>query len=215
MIDYANMTIHGFRDMLANGEITALALVEDLLKRIDSLDDKIKSFIRIDREAALAMAKESDARRNSGNLLSPYDGIPIGIKDCICVKDDYVSCASQILEPVVSPYDSTAVSRLKAKGFIPFGRLNMDEFAMGSSCENSAFKRTANPLDTSRVPGGSSGGSAACVAADFAPAALGSDTGGSIRQPAAFCGVVGVKPTYGRVSRYGLVAFASSLVPSM
>ncbi|MBQ9789184.1 MAG: Asp-tRNA(Asn)/Glu-tRNA(Gln) amidotransferase subunit GatA [Lentisphaeria bacterium] len=211
MIDFTQMTIHGLRDLLKNGEITSVELVESLLARVDALDDKIKSFIRIDREAALAMAKESDCRRATNSELSPYDGIPIGIKDCICVKDDYVSCASQILEPVVSPYDSTAVSRLKAKGFIPFGRLNMDEFAMGSSCENSSFQKTANPFDLERVPGGSSGGSAASVAARLVPAALGSDTGGSIRQPAAFCGIVGVKPTYGLVSRYGLVAFASSL----
>ena len=145
------------------------------------------------------------------SYLSRYDGIPIGIKDCIVAEGETCSCASKILEPVVSPYDSTAVARLRAQGFIPFGRLNMDEFAMGSSCENSAFQKTANPRDPERVPGGSSGGSAACVAASFAAGALGSDTGGSIRQPAAFCGIVGLKPTYGRVSRSGLVAFASSL----
>lgn len=211
MIDYTNMTIHGLRDLLQSGAITSVGLVQSLLERIDTLDKDIKSFIRIDREAALKQAKEADERRANGKSLSQYDGIPIGIKDCICVQDDYVSCASQILEPVVSPYDATAVSRLKAKGFIPFGRLNMDEFAMGSSCENSSFQKTANPFDLERVPGGSSGGSAASVGARLVPAALGSDTGGSIRQPAAFCGIVGVKPTYGLVSRYGLVAFASSL----
>lgn len=211
MIDYSKMTIHKLAEMLANKEITSVGLVDDLLQRIDEVDSKVRAFIRIDRDMAKKMASESDVRRSTNKLLSPYDGIPIGIKDCISVKDDYLSCASQILSPVVSPYDSTVVARLKSKGFIPFGRLNMDEFAMGSSCENSSFQKTANPFDLSRVPGGSSGGSAASVGARLVPAALGSDTGGSIRQPAAFCGIVGLKPTYGLVSRFGLVAFASSL----
>ena len=197
--------------MLGSRQISSRELCSEYIANVERKDGEIGAFISLDKEKVLALADEADARRNAGNALSDYDGIPVGIKDNIAVEGERCSCASKILENVISPYDATAVARLRAKGFIPFGRLNMDEFAMGSSCENSAFKRTANPLDTSRVPGGSSGGSAACVAAGFAPVSLGSDTGGSIRQPAGFCGVVGVKPSYGRVSRHGLVAFASSL----
>ena len=210
-MDIRKVTLHSLADALKNKEFSAIELCQEYLKQIDARDGEIGAFLEIDRENMLNAARASDERRAAGAVLSDFDGLPIAVKDNIAVKGERCSCASKLLEPVKSPYDATAVSGLKKQGFIPFGRLNMDEFAMGSSCENSAFKRTANPLDTSRVPGGSSGGSAACVAADFAPAALGSDTGGSIRQPAAFCGVVGVKPTYGRVSRYGLVAFASSL----
>ena len=210
-MDIRKATLHSLADALKNKEFSAIELCQEYLKQIDARDGEIGAFLEIDRENMLNAARASDERRAAGAVLSDFDGLPIAVKDNIAVKGERCSCASKLLEPVKSPYDATAVSGLKKQGFIPFGRLNMDEFAMGSSCENSAFKRTANPLDTSRVPGGSSGGSAACVAADFAPAALGSDTGGSIRQPAAFCGVVGVKPTYGRVSRYGLVAFASSL----
>ena len=205
------MTIHALSEKLKAGEFSSVELCREYLKNIDARDGEVGAFLEIDRENMLCAAQAADERRQAGNAIGDFDGIPIAIKDNICVKGERCSCASKLLEPVKSPYDATAVELLKKQGFIPFGRLNMDEFAMGSSCENSAFKQTRNPLDTSRVPGGSSGGSAACVAADFAPAALGSDTGGSIRQPAAFCGVVGVKPTYGRVSRYGLVAFASSL----
>ena len=204
-------TIHGLSEGLKSGKFSSVELCREYLKEIDARDGEIGAFLEIDREQMLASAEAADTRRAAQKSVSDFDGIPIAVKDNICVKGERCSCASKLLEPVKSPYDATAVEKLKNLGFIPFGRLNMDEFAMGSSCENSAFKTTRNPLDTSRVPGGSSGGSAACVAADFAPAALGSDTGGSIRQPAAFCGVVGVKPTYGRVSRYGLVAFASSL----
>lgn len=210
-MDIKKATLHSLADALKNKEFSSVELCKEYLAQIDAEDDKINAFLDIDRENMLNAAAESDLRRAAGKELSLYDGLPVAIKDNIAVKGERCSCASKLLEPVISPYDATAVAGLKSRGFIPFGRLNMDEFAMGSSCENSAFKRTANPLDITRVPGGSSGGSAACVAADFAPAALGSDTGGSIRQPAAFCGVVGVKPTYGRVSRYGLVAFASSL----
>ncbi|MBE6375740.1 MAG: Asp-tRNA(Asn)/Glu-tRNA(Gln) amidotransferase subunit GatA [Lentisphaerae bacterium] len=210
-MDLKKNTIHALSENLNAKEISSLELCQAYLQNIDARDGEINAFLEIDRENMLNAAKESDARRAAGKTLGAFDGIPIAVKDNICVKGERCSCASKLLEPVKSPYDATAITGLKNQGFIPFGRLNMDEFAMGSSCENSAFKQTRNPLDTSRVPGGSSGGSAACVAADFAPAALGSDTGGSIRQPAAFCGVVGVKPTYGRVSRYGLVAFASSL----
>ena len=206
-----NFTIHALAEELKSGRLTSVELCRRCLDAVAAKDGEIGAFIKYDADKIMALAAESDARRKEGKALSDWDGIPIGIKDNICVTGEPCSCASRILEKVVSPYSATAVNKLTAKGFIPFGRLNMDEFAMGSSCENSAVKRTCNPLDTSRVPGGSSGGSAAAVAAGFVPAALGSDTGGSIRQPAAFCGIVGVKPTYGRVSRSGLVAFASSL----
>ena len=196
---------------LQSGAITSAALVEQVISNVAARDGVVKAFLKLDADKLRKLAAESDARRAAGNALSEYDGIPIGIKDCIVTEGETCACASKLLENVVSPYDSTAVAKLKAMGFIPTGRLNMDEFAMGSSCENSAFQKTANPWDANRVPGGSSGGSAAAVGARLVPAALGSDTGGSIRQPASFCGIVGLKPTYGRVSRYGLVAFASSL----
>ena len=192
-------------------EFSSADIVRSALDAVETRDREVKAFLGVSAENALREAEASDARRAKGEVLSEWDGIPVGIKDNIAVKGERLSCASKLLEPVVSPYDATAITNLRRRGFIPFGRLNMDEFAMGSSCENSAFQKTANPHDTTRVPGGSSGGSAAAVAAGLVPAALGSDTGGSIRQPAAFCGVVGMKPTYGRVSRYGLVAFASSL----
>ena len=209
--DVKTLTVHAAADMLAAGEISSVELCKAYIERIEKIDPQVKAFLKFDKEDILKRAADADSRRTDGRELSPYDGIPIGIKDCIVTAEQTCSCASKILENVVSPYDSTVVARLKAKGFIPAGRLNMDEFAMGSSCENSAFQNTANPWDLSCVPGGSSGGSAASVAAGEVPVSLGSDTGGSIRQPAAFCGVVGLKPTYGRVSRYGLVAFASSL----
>ncbi|MDD4817915.1 MAG: Asp-tRNA(Asn)/Glu-tRNA(Gln) amidotransferase subunit GatA [Victivallaceae bacterium] len=205
------ITIAAAARLLAEKKLTSVELVNRCLSRVDETDGRVGAFLTIDRERVLAAAAESDRRRAAGTALSEFDGVPIGVKACIVAGKESCSCASKLLENVISPYDSTAVARLRRLGFIPFGRLNMDEFAMGSSCENSAFHRTANPWDLNRVPGGSSGGSAAAVAARMVPAALGSDTGGSIRQPAGFCGIVGVKPTYGRVSRYGLVAFASSL----
>ena len=197
-------------ELLANGTLTSRDLVSSLLERIEK-NKAVNAFIAIDTDAVIARAEASDARRAKGEALSAFDGVPVGIKDCIATAGERVSCASAFLENVISPYSATSVARMEACGIIPFGRLNMDEFAMGSSCENSAFGPTSNPWDLNRVPGGSSGGSAAAVAARLVPAALGSDTGGSIRQPASFCGVVGLKPTYGRVSRHGLVAFASSL----
>lgn len=196
---------------ILNKEISPVELLQNYLTRIDSFDSQIKAFIEVEKEQALAEAKLSHERIVNGKALSPYDGIPIGIKDNMVQKGRRTQCASKILEGFVSPYDATVIVKLKKAGMIPIGRLNMDEFAMGSSTENSAFQTTRNPHNQEYAPGGSSGGSAAAVAAGFVPVSLGSDTGGSIRQPAAFNGVVGLKPTYGTVSRYGLVAYASSL----
>lgn len=203
--------IHEIAEQLKNRETTSVEVCSAFLVKTEEMEKDIHAFLTIDRDDIIAQAEESDRRRAAGNPLSPYDGIPIALKDNITVKNQPCRCASKILEPLKSPYDSTVATKLKAAGMVLFGRTNMDEFAMGSSCENSAFVKTANPHNTDCVPGGSSGGSAAAVAALEIPAALGSDTGGSIRQPASFCGVVGMKPTYGRVSRNGLVAFASSL----
>lgn len=201
----ATSTIAQLRQRLTAGEITPRDIVQDVAKAIESRNGELGAYLSFDTEAAL---KEADAADKS----LPLGGIPIGIKDNINVTGQPCTCASKILaENYTAPYDAGAIQKLRQGGALPFGRLNMDEFAMGSTTENSALSITRNPRDTSRVPGGSSGGSAAAVAGDIAIAALGSDTGGSIRQPAALCGCVGLKPTYGRVSRFGLVAFASSL----
>ncbi len=204
-------TIASLAEALRNGEISSVQLVRDVISRTLRVEPKVGAFISYDESDALAQAKASDARRADGRALGPLDGIPVGLKDVIAVEGQPLTAGSRMLANFVSPYDATVTRKLKSAGAICWGRLNLDEFAMGSSTENSAFKPTHNPYDLSRVPGGSSGGSAAAVAAGCAIATLGSDTGGSIRQPASFCNVVGFKPTYGLVSRYGLVAYASSL----
>jgi len=197
-------------NLLAKKEITSVELTRFYLERIKRHDGAIQSYLKVTEDLAMNMAAEVDKKlaRGEGGLLT---GIPLGIKDILCTRDMETTCASQILRGFIAPYDATVIQRMKQNGFIHLGRLNMDEFAMGSSTENSSFQTTKNPWDLSRIPGGSSGGSAAAVAAGLCVAALGTDTGGSIRQPASLCGTVGLKPTYGRVSRYGLVAFASSL----
>jgi aspartyl-tRNA(Asn)/glutamyl-tRNA(Gln) amidotransferase subunit A len=205
------LTISELAAKLAKREVSSREITQACLDQIARVDPKIHAFISVDAQDALAQADAADKLLAGGGAGSPLLGMPIGIKDVLCVKNQPLNCASKILGNFVSTYDATAIEKLKATGAIVFGRLNMDEFAMGSSTENSAFGTTRNPWDTSRIPGGSSGGSAAAVAADECIASLGTDTGGSIRQPAALCGCVGLKPTYGRISRYGLVAFASSL----
>jgi aspartyl-tRNA(Asn)/glutamyl-tRNA(Gln) amidotransferase subunit A len=204
------LTIHKARDLLSAGEVSAVELTEAVLERILAVDNDVKAYLTLTPEEALSQARAADERRAGGEV-SPLLGIPLAVKDVICTKGIPTTCGSRILEGFVPPYDSTVIARLKASGAVILGKTNMDEFAMGSSTENSAFFTTRNPWSLDRVPGGSSGGSAAAVAADECLGALGTDTGGSVRQPASMCGVVGLKPTYGRVSRYGLVAFASSL----
>ena len=193
------------------GDVSAVDVTEAYLARIETLDRSINAFLHVDRSGALGRAARIDADRKAGRPLGPLAGLPVAVKDALCTADQPTTCASKMLSGFRPPYDAEVVRRLRDAGAVLVGKTNMDEFAMGGSNENSAFGPVRNPWDPTRAPGGSSGGSAACVAADMAPAAIGSDTGGSIRQPAGLCGITGLKPTYGRVSRRGLVAFASSL----
>jgi aspartyl-tRNA(Asn)/glutamyl-tRNA(Gln) amidotransferase subunit A len=204
------LTIQGAHQLLKKKEISSEALTRAVLDRINEVDSQVDAFVTVVGEMAIEQAREADRRISAGQF-EPLTGIPLGIKDLICTRNLRTTCASKILENFMPPYDATVIKKLKNAGAVIIGKLNMDEFAMGSSTENSGLKITHNPWDLDRIPGGSSGGSAAAVAADMCLGALGSDTGGSIRQPASHCGVVGMKPTYGRVSRFGLVAFASSL----
>src|SRR5437660_4835441 len=210
-MELQSLTIDAARSAIHDRTINAIALTESLYARIANDDLNIGAYLTLSKERALAKAAEIDRLAEKGQKLPPLAGVPVGIKDVLVTKDVRTTAGSKILGNYVPPYDCTVVARLESAGAVVLCKLNCDEFAMGSSNENSAWKPVHNPRDLSRVPGGSSGGSAAAVVADMAVAALGSDTGGSIRQPASFCGVVGLKPTYGRVSRYGLVAFASSL----
>jgi aspartyl-tRNA(Asn)/glutamyl-tRNA(Gln) amidotransferase subunit A len=204
------LTIHEAHALLKKKEISSEELTRSVLERIDAVENKLGAYITITADTALDQARLADKEISKGRC-QPLTGIPLAIKDLICTKGVRTTCASRILENFIPPYDATVAQKLKEAGAVFVGKVNMDEFAMGSSTENSGLKLTRNPWDLDRIPGGSSGGSAVAVSADMSMGALGSDTGGSIRQPASHCGVVGMKPTYGRVSRYGLVAFASSL----
>src|SRR5438309_2686519 len=210
-MDLKSLTINAARNAVQQRTTTALALAEAHYARIKQEDGQIGAFLTLSRERALEQADRMDRMAVAGKPLPPLGGVPVGIKDVMSTRGIRTTAGSKMLDNYVPPYDCTAVAKLEAAGAVILGKMNCDEFAMGSSNENSGFHPVRNPRDLSRVPGGSSGGSAAAVAAGMAVATLGSDTGGSIRQPASFCGVVGLMPTYGRVSRYGLIAFASSL----
>ncbi|HID97989.1 MAG TPA: Asp-tRNA(Asn)/Glu-tRNA(Gln) amidotransferase subunit GatA [Thermodesulfobacteriaceae bacterium] len=208
MIDFS---IHQLRELLSRREISSVELTRQYLDRINEVDGRVGAYITVTPDHALDMAEAADRRIGRGEDIHPLTGIPVAVKDVLCTRGIRTTCASRMLENFVPPYSATVVSRLETQGAVMLGKVNMDEFAMGSSTENSAFHPTRNPWNLEYIPGGSSGGSAAAVAARLCAGSIGSDTGGSIRQPGSHCGVVGMKPTYGRVSRYGLVAFASSL----
>jgi len=209
-MEHYSLTLHEASQLLDSGEVTSVALTESVLSRMDVVEPKVQAYLAVDREGALRRAEQADVSRKNGQG-GPLCGIPLAVKDVLCTTTMPTTCGSRILEDFIAPYDATVIARLDQAGSVLLGKLAMDEFAMGSSSENCAFQVPHNPWKIGYVAGGSSGGSAAAVAADECFASLGSDTGGSIRQPASLCGTVGMKPTYGRVSRYGLVAFASSL----